>query len=189
MEPNTEKTNLRKLLLERRDSSSYDFVKIASKQIHNKLKQVEIFKNARSIASYFPMGSEVRTQDVMQEILGDGKSLVLPKVIGDNLSFRKITDFRNLEKGGFSIMEPKDECPIIEKIDVVLVPTIGITRKGIRLGYGHGYYDRFLSSSKAKTIALTYSKQIVKSIPSSERDKKIDWIVTEDECVETSTIG
>ena len=111
---------------------------------------------------------------------------MLPKVVDDNLSFRKIGGLEDLEKGAFGIMEPKDNCPEIKEIDVVLVPTVGITKNGVRLGYGHGYYDRFLADSNAKTISLTYSKQIVKSIPFSETDVKIDWIVTEEKYIETS---
>jgi 5-formyltetrahydrofolate cyclo-ligase len=101
------------------------------------------------------------------------------------LSFRKIGNFDDLEKGSFNIMEPKEDCPESKQIDVVLAPSIGITRKGIRLGYGYGYFDRFLASSKASTIALNYSKQIVKSIPFSENDIKIDWVVTEEEFFKT----
>ena len=189
MKDNTEKSNLRKILLERRDASSFDFIKISSQKIHNRLKQIDIFRNAKKVACYFPIGSEVRTQDIMQELLVDGKDVCLPKVVGDNLNFKKIHGLKDLEKGSYGIMEPKENCPIIENIDVVLVPTVGITNKGIRLGYGYGFYDRFLSSSNAKTISLTYSKQIVKSIPSSEKDIKIDWIVTEDDSIETSKMS
>ena len=78
-------------------------------------------------------------------------------------------------------MEPRDNCPPSEKLDVVLIPAIGISRNGFRLGYGFGYYDRFLAKIDVTTIALTYAKQIVKSIPSSENDVRIDWVVTEDE--------
>ena len=186
MDTSTEKSSLRKVLLERRDLTSYDFIKLASQKIHNRLKQIEVFRNAKKIACYFPIGSEVMTQDIMQELLGNGKEICLPKVVGDDLNFRKIGGLEDLEKGEFGIMEPKDNCPIVEDIDVVLVPTVGITKNGIRLGYGYGYYDRFLSKSNAKTISLTYSKQIVKSIPFSEKDIKIDWVVTEDESFETS---
>ena len=188
MDTSTEKSSLRKVLLERRDLTSYDFIKLASQKIHNRLKQIEVFRNAKNIACYFPIGSEVMTQDIMQELLGNGKEICLPKVVGDDLNFRKIGGLGDLEKGGFGIMEPKDNCPIVEDIDVVLVPTVGITKNGIRLGYGYGYYDRFLSKSNTKTISLTYSKQIVKSIPFSEKDIKIDWVVTEDESFETSKI-
>ena len=186
MSNNSEKASLRKVLLERRDSLSIDYIKIASNQIFGKLKQIEIFNKAKTIASYYPIGSEVKTQDIMQEILASGKTLALPKVNEQNLIFKKITGFDNLEKASFNLMEPKDECSEIKDIDLVLVPTVGITRKGIRLGYGYGFYDRFLSKSDAATIGLTYAKQLVKSIPSSEKDIKIHWIVTEDEYFKTS---
>jgi 5-formyltetrahydrofolate cyclo-ligase len=186
LETNTEKSSLRKVLLDRRDTTSYDFIKLASQKIQNRLKQIEIFRSAKKIACYYPIGSEVLTQDIMQEILGDGKEISLPKVVADSLSFRKIGGLKDLEKGEFGIMEPKDNCLEEKDMDIVLVPTVGITKNGIRLGYGHGYYDRFLSESNAKTISLTYSKQIVKSIPFTEKDIKIDWIVTEEKSIETS---
>ena len=189
MESNTEKASLRKTLLEKRDATSFDLIKIASKQIHNNLKQIEAYRVAQSIGSYFPIGSEVLTQDIMQEVLSNGKTLSLPKVIEKKLSFKQISGFEDLEKGAYNIMEPKDNCSELNEIDVILVPTVGITRKGIRLGYGHGYYDRYLSSSKAKTIALTYSKQIIKSIPFSENDVKIGWIVSDEEYFKTSDVS
>lgn len=189
MEQDKEKTALRRFLLENRDAISYDLIKIASKQIHGRLRQFDAFKNATSIASYYPIGSEVRTQDIMQEAISDGKTLSLPKVVGDNIEFRKVTDFGNLEKTGFGIMEPKEKCPLVEEFDVILVPTVGIARNGVRLGYGYGYYDRFLSKSKTESISLTYAKQIVKSIPHSDKDVKIRWIVTENEIIDTLSEG
>ncbi len=186
METSTEKSSLRKVLLERRDATSYDFIKLASQKIRNRLKQLEIFSDAKKIACYYPMGSEVLTQDIMQELLGNGKEICLPKVVENNLSFRKIEGLKDLEKGSDGIMEPKENCSELEGIEIVLVPTLGITKNGVRLGYGYGYYDRFLASSNAKTISLTYSKQIVKSIPFSEKDVKIDWVVTEEKVIETS---
>jgi 5-formyltetrahydrofolate cyclo-ligase len=173
-------------LLEKRDATSADLMEISSNQIHKNLKKISEFRNAKSIGGYYPIGSEVKTQDILQEAISNGKEIFLPKVIGENLEFRKIKDFTYLEKGNFDIMEPKDECQTTDKIDVVLVPTVGISRNGFRLGYGHGYYDRFLSKKNSVTIALTYAKQIVKSIPNSKDDVRIDWIVTEDEYFKTS---
>jgi len=183
---NSEKSSLRKVLLEKRDSTSGDLMKIASKQIHKNLKKISEFRNAKSIGGYYPIGSEVLTQDIMQEAISNGKEIFLPKVIGDNLEFRRIKDFGDLEKGSFDIMEPKDSCQAADKLDIVLVPTVGISRNGFRLGYGHGYYDRFLSKRNFVTIALTYAKQVVKSVPRSEEDIRIDWVVTEDEFFKTS---
>jgi 5-formyltetrahydrofolate cyclo-ligase len=186
LENSKEKASLRKVLLERRDVTSADYVNLASQKIHNRLKQIDAFRAANSIGCYYPIGSEIKTQDIMQELLGDGKEVFLPKVDGDNMSFRKIKGLDDLEKGNFDIMEPKENCPKTDDVEIVLVPTVGITRAGIRIGYGYGFFDRYLSTSKARTISLTYSKQIVKSIPFSEKDIKIDWIVTEDEVIETS---
>lgn len=188
MENSSEKTSLRRLLLEKRDGTSYDLMKIASKSIQKKLKKIESFKNAQKIGAYYPIGSEVLTQDIMQEALSEGKEVFLPKVIGKNIEFRRIENFSNLENGSFDIMEPRDECPINNNLDVILVPTVGISPKGVRLGYGHGFYDRFLAENKIETISLTLEKQIVKNIPYSDHDVIIDWIVTEDRVIDTSNI-
>ena len=83
-------------------------------------------------------------------------------------------------------MEPKDSCEKAKKIDCLLIPTVGVSKLGVRLGYGRGYYDKFLSSTDAMKISLTYSKQIVKSIPNNSHDIKMDWIVTEDENIQIS---
>ena len=125
------------------------------------------------------------TQDIIQELISNAKQVFLPKVIGDKMEFRKVKDFSSLEKGNFDIMEPKDDCPVDNKLDVILVPTVGITPEGVRLGYGHGFYDKFLAENKTTTISLTFEKQIVKNIPKSEHDIIIDWIVTEDKMLQT----
>ncbi len=180
MESNPEKSSLRKTLLEKRDATSFDLIKISSRQIQANLERIEDYRNAKSIAFYYPIGSEVKTQDLMLKVLSLGKDVLLPKVQEDKLDFRKITDLNSLEKGSFDIMEPKDNCEKSDKIDVIIVPTVGISVDGNRLGYGHGYYDRFLAKTDAISVALTYEKQIIKSVPSTENDVTINWIVTED---------
>ena len=99
---------------------------------------------------------------------------------------RKIDDLAKLEKGDFDISEPKENCPIEESHDVILVPCIGLDSNGNRIGYGHGFYDKYLGKNDSVKIALTYSKQIVKTIPTSEYDVKMDWIVTESDIIKTS---
>ena len=188
MKDNSEKTSLRRLLLEKRDGTSFDLMKIASKSILKKLKKIESFRDAQKIGAYYPIGSEVLTQDIMQEALSEGKEIFLPKVVGKNIEFRKIENFSNLENGSFDIMEPRNECPVDNNLDVILVPTVGISPKGVRLGYGHGFYDRFLAENKIETISLTLEKQVVKNIPRSDHDVIINWIVTEDRIIDTSKI-
>lgn len=186
LENNPEKTALRKILLEKRDTTSFDMMKIASKQIHKNLKKIDVFNSAKKIGAYYPIGSEVLTQDIMQEAFSQGKQVYLPKVIEKEMEFREINGFDSLEKGSFDILEPKDGCPVESFLDVILVPTVGISLDGVRLGYGHGYYDRFLSKNKHTTISLILEKQVIKNIPRMENDVIIDWVVTESGFFKTS---
>jgi 5-formyltetrahydrofolate cyclo-ligase len=70
-------------------------------------------------------------------------------------------------------------------LDIIVVPTVGISPTGIRLGYGHGFYDKFLARNRTTTISLILEKQIIKNIPKSEHDINIDWIITEDRMFQT----
>ncbi len=185
MDRNPEKESLRSRLLETRDNTSFDLLKIASANIQKKLKKIYAFKNAQKIGAYYPTGSEILTQDIIQELLSQGKEVFLPKVTGDAMEFRKIIDFSSLEHGNFDIMEPKENCPVDRNLDVILVPTVGIDPSGVRLGYGHGFYDKYLAENKITTISLVLEKQIIKRIPKSDHDILIDWIVTEYKMMQT----
>ena len=186
MSVSIQKSALRKHLLEKRDATSAELRDIASEKIHENLRKISSYTNSQNIACYFPIGSEVDTHDIMLNILKQGKNLLLPRIVDDNIQFYIVSNLEKLERGSFEIMEPKDICDRAKKIDCVLIPTVGVSKLGVRLGYGYGYYDRFLSLTNAVKISLTYSKQIVKSIPSDSHDIKIDWIVTEDENIKIS---
>ena len=147
-----EKARLRKQFLDARDAMSLDFIKITSKEIQDNLRKIDYFRNAESIGAYYSIGSEVRTQDILQEILNSGKQLALPKVVKDNLVFKQVSNISDLELGNFSVMEPKDKCKTVKNMDVIIVPAIALSRDGFRLGYGFGYYDKFLHGKKSKTI-------------------------------------
>jgi 5-formyltetrahydrofolate cyclo-ligase len=180
-----EKARLRKQFLDSRDALSLDFIKITSKQIQDNLRKIDFFRNAKNVGAYYSIGSEVQTHDILQEILNSGKQLALPKVVKNDLVFKTITSFSDLELGNFSVMEPKDKCEPIKNLDIMIVPAIALTREGFRLGYGFGYYDSFLHGKKLKTIALSYAKQIIKSFPHDSHDIKMDFIVTEDKVMKT----
>jgi len=180
LEDSANKTSLRNRLLEQRDNTSHDLLKISSEKIQKKLKKIFTFKNAQKIGAYYPIGSEIFTQDIIQELLSKSKEVFLPKVVEKNIEFRKIKDFSSLETGSFDILEPKDECKVDNNLDVILVPTVGISQTGVRLGYGHGFYDRFLAEHKTVTISLILEKQIIKNIPKLPHDIVMNWIVTEE---------
>ena len=179
MNPNPEKSALRQMLLERRDSTSFDLMQILSERIHQHLRKISTFSGANSIGCYYSIGSEVQTKAIIQELISQKKQVSLPKIEDDTIVFRTVKNFDRLEKGSFGILEPKDDWPEIKSFDIIIVPAIGLTNGGDRLGYGHGYYDKFLSDKSVTKIALAYSKQIVKSMPHSDHDIKMDWIVSE----------
>ena len=183
-----EKAALRKTLLERREATSDEMMGIAGGEIRRRLGRMREFQEACSIACYYSTGSEVRTQEIIQEALSGGKRISLPKVTPAGMVFKEIGGFGSVERGSFGIMEPKDRCPIHEEFDLVIVPAVGVTRDGSRLGYGHGYYDRFLAECDAVSVALTYAKQVVRSMPSEPTDIRVDWIVTEYETIKSHPV-
>lgn len=171
---------LRRILLERRDSTSADLLRIAARKIQARLETVSAYRNAETIGAYHSIGSEIPTQGIIQALLSTGRKVCLPKVVGDSLVFREVADPSSLEIGSYGIMEPKDRCPPAGALDVVLVPSVGISISGDRLGYGRGFYDRFLQGSSTVTISPVLEKQLVRNIPSTGTDHPIDWIITED---------
>ncbi len=183
MAQTVEKSRLRKQLLDLRDSLSLDFIKIASSSIRDNLRKIESFRNANAIGAYYSIGSEVRTEEILQEVWNHGYELALPKVEKGEIVFKKISSFSDLELGNFSVMEPKDRCEPIKKLDTILVPAIALSRDRYRLGYGFGFYDRYLHGKKSVKIALSYAKQVVRSFPHDNHDVKMDFIVTEDEII------
>jgi len=174
------KAALRRLLIEKRDGISHSLMEINAKKIHANLKRVPEFRLATRIGLYYPTGSEVFTQSVMQEAISNGLTVCLPKIVGDEMEFREISGFSSLEPGSFDLMEPKDACPVASGIEVVIVPAVGISVDGHRIGYGAGFYDRYLAKSSAVRIALCFQRQVVRAIPHEGHDIRMDYAVTEE---------
>ena len=186
MTSNPEKAALRKHLLEKRDSTSFDLMEIHSDKIFSKITKTKVISEAKSVGCYYSIGSEVQTVKLISHLLNEKKSVSLPRISSNTMSFRTIDGLAKLEKGEFDIPEPKDNAPIQKKHDVILVPCIGLDNEGNRIGYGQGFYDKYLEGDNAIKIALSYSKQIVKSIPATDEDIKMDWIITEKDVIKTS---
>lgn len=169
---------LRRMLLARRDATSQDMLELASVSIRNNLRRCSIVSDAKSVGAYWSMGSEVQTHGIIQDILSAGQTLMLPAVSGRTMLFRVAKDISDTQMGSFGIPEPKKRCPVGIP-EIILAPTVGATLCGTRLGYGHGYYDRYLAENLIPTVAVTLEKQIVKKIPFNPQDHSVDWIVTE----------
>jgi 5-formyltetrahydrofolate cyclo-ligase len=138
------------------------------------------FQSAKIVGAYFATGSEVRTDFLIGEAKRLGKVVALPRTEGDMINFYEMSSTSGLIAGRFGIMEPPPAHPV-RRMDLLVVPGIGFDKQGYRLGYGKGYYDRYLSEKKPQfTIGLAYNFQLLESLPHDEHDAKMDAIATED---------
>ena len=179
-----ERERLRRLLLERRDRTSADLLGIAAERIRARLRKIGPYRDARRVGAYHPIGSEIDTRGIMQELLSSGREVCLPAVAGGGLEFRRVSGPADLEEGALGIMEPRGSCAACAGLDAVLVPAVGVSAGGARLGYGRGHYDRYRAGSGAARIALALEKQVCR-IPEEPHDAPMDWVVTEDRTIRT----
>ncbi len=143
------------------------------------------FRYADAVLSYMPISGEVDITPVNRAVLESGKLLALPRCIPGTptMEFRAVQSLDGLDKGKFSIMEPGEECPVWEYGDsrnvICIVPALAYDFNGYRLGYGKGYYDRYLSSKDITKIGVVYSNFITKILPRGRYDLAVELIVTE----------
>ena len=156
-----------------------------SGRIADLLLNSELYKQSDTIAMYRSMGSEVDTSRMLQAAAEDGKIVVLPRVEGDSLVMYRYAPGDTLEVSSFGVKEPiADESrkAVPEKISLVIVPGLCFDKDKNRLGYGKGYYDRFLSGCPAKRIGVCFEEQLLEkgAVPANENDIKMDHIITEE---------
>ncbi len=138
---------------------------------------------------YYPVGSEISTAEIIDYALRKGIIVAFPKCLDGNgtMDFFAADDLKNqLSEGMYSIMEPdisKCSKAVFSKNSVCIVPGLAFDRLGYRLGYGKGYYDRFLCEFKGKSIGLCYNECLCDNLPYDKYDCKVDMIITEKEII------
>lgn len=156
-----------------------------------RLLALEGYRDARVVAAYASFRAEFDTAALVATALAAGKRLALPRVAAgrERLEFRFIEDpARDLAPGTWDIPEPGPHCEQLQEdaaVDLVLAPGVAFTRSGDRLGYGRGYYDRFIAGLPGKPllVAAGYSMQIVDWLPREDHDRRVDVLVTECETI------
>ena len=137
------------------------------------------YKAAKTIYGYLPYNQEVRTVPMLEQALRDGKKVAVPKCYGDEMRFIYMDDLSKGAPGYADIPEPIADDPVAEdKTALVLMPGMAFTEKGDRMGYGGGFYDKFLAAEpEHPTVALCYAFQMVESLPTEEYDIPVDRVV------------
>jgi len=182
------KSLLRKKFLDIRNSFSSDQVGQKSRMIQEKLFQLPEFIDSKVVHTYVSMSSmnEVSTREIIQYCFDQNKRVVVPKMEKQGvLSHHLIESMGELEKNSWGVDEPKTENKFpINKLSIVLVPMVSADNLKNRLGYGMGFYDRFLSQVKTFNVGLAFDCQISENmLPVEPFDKKIDVILTESQKV------
>ncbi len=167
------KAQLRKELLKRRKELSIPGLKISD------LCTFSEFKNSKVIFCYVSAHSEVGTHTLIEELLKE-KQVVVPYCTDKcgNMLAVKINSPDDLTLGSFGILEPKNPIPFSkEEIDFVIVPGIAFDKEGFRLGYGKGYYDRFLCDISPYKLGVCQKEFYVGTLPHSKYDIKMDSVM------------
>jgi 5-formyltetrahydrofolate cyclo-ligase len=182
----------REKIEERRNILEEDRIKY-SKMIMGKLSKMPEMLNAQTIMLYMPINNEVDTTETIAKLIAKGKKILVPSTLKTEKKMiaAEIKSFSELERGAFGVLEPKKESlrevpP--ENIELVLVPGVAFDEEGDRIGYGHGYYDRFLKLVKAPVIGLAYDFQIVDKITSNSHDSKVTKIITPSKVIDCNKI-
>ncbi len=146
-------------------------IKLISQELVSLIRQSDIYQSAQNVMIYYPKKDEID----LRALLSDDKMFYLPKMDNENLLVCPYSE--ELEKVKYDIMEPCTKPVSCDKIDLVIVPALMVDRQGYRLGYGGGYYDRFLKSCKASTLVVVPNLLFVDELPYDEFDIKIDKII------------
>ena len=176
------KKEIRAEVKKRRREADEETLHEKSLQILERFRQLSAYKDASLLLAYVDAKREVETRLLMRCAWDDGKKVAVPRVDGDGIMhFYYLRSLKDLEPGAFGIMEPRADCWICEPEEgLLLMPGVAFDEQGHRVGYGGGYYDRYLEKHPHLIhIALAFEFQIFPEVPSEKHDICPDLIVTE----------
>lgn len=181
---NEAKDKLRSKLLYTRESIPESERRTFDVEITERLFELPEFKLSDIVLCYISFGSEVSTEKIVEYCLSYGKVLAVPRCVVDKteLKFHIISSRDDLRAGHYGIMEPSSACPVLEnaKDSICIVPCLSVDHRGYRLGYGKGYYDRFLAGFKGVKVGLCYDAFRCESeLAVDEHDVALDIIITD----------
>lgn len=179
--PAGEKARLRSVYRKKRDELGLDIRAELDNRIYLSLISLREYKEADTVLAYSSIGSEVSTRRIISRVLDDNKLLALPRCAeGFRLEFYYISSVSQLERGAFGILQPVSGLKRLEKPEgLCIVPGLCFDRSGFRLGYGKGYYDRFLPEFKGVSAGLCRSGFLLDSLPHNDTDCRVDMIITD----------
>ncbi len=137
-----------------------------------------LFAHSHTFFVYYSFGSEADTRAIIRALLSEGKRVLLPRVEGDAIVPVEYRAGEELSKGRFGVSEPQGKA-FVGEADVILIPLLAVNSRGYRLGYGGGYYDRYLKNTAAVKAGIGYDFQLTDEFTEEEWDEPLDVLITE----------
>lgn len=174
-----EKSALRKQIRNLKRQMTKEQIDAASASLAEQFFATDYYRNARTIYGYLPYNQEVRTVPILRQALQDGKRVAVPKVYGEEMRFIYLEELDLVEEGYAGIPEPVADEPVAhDPTALVLMPGLAFDRQGHRIGYGGGFYDRFLTQEpNHPTVALCYAFQMLDHLETEEFDVPVDCVL------------
>ena len=179
------KREIRQRIITLRNNLTKEERKESNHIITKKIIKSDIYKNAKSIFIYVSYSSEVDTIEIINDALALNKEVYVPKIYKDKEEMEavRIHNLDNMIVDEWGILEPAyvDKNLIGDKFDLIIMPGVAFDMKGNRIGYGGGYYDKYIDKyeGEVKLLALAFNIQIINNIESEPHDIKMDYIITE----------
>ena len=174
-----DKKELRAMIRQRKRAMTQEEICQKSSRLKELFCASEAYRNAKTIYGYLPYNQEVRTTAMLQQALNDGKKVAVPKVFGEEMHFIYLEDLTQVAPGFSKIPEPLADGPIADDpTALVLMPGLAFDALGHRIGYGGGFYDRFLEQEPDHpTLALCYDFQMLPHLETEEHDIPVDGVL------------
>lgn len=174
-----DKKQLRSAIRAQKQAMTQEEIAAKSAALGKLFADSQFYRQAKTIYGYLPYNQEVRTIPMLQKALDDGKAVAVPKVMGEDMKFILLTDLSQVEKGYAGIPEPiADEPVAADETALVLMPGLAFDPQGHRIGYGGGFYDRFLEQEpNHPTLALCYDFQMLPHLETEEHDIPVDCVL------------
>ncbi len=172
-----DKKALRKAITEQKRLLTDAQINAASERLLEQLVRHPLYRAATSIYGYLSYNQEVRTEPILRRAEADGKRVAVPKIFGDEMRFLRL-DWAKVAAGYRGIPEPTDGEIANDTDALVLMPGLAFDPQGHRLGYGGGFYDRFLSAEPHPTIALCYNFQLLDLLETEAHDIPVDAVLS-----------
>ena len=174
-----EKSEIRREIREQKRRLTPAQIEKASAALAEQLCSHPLYLAARSVYGYLSYNQEVRTVPMLEQALRDGKKVAVPKCYGDEMKFIYLDDLTKVAKGYAGIPEPIADEPVAhDETALVLMPGLAFDPQGHRIGYGGGFYDKFLSREpNHPTLALCYDFQMLPHLDTEEHDIPVDTVL------------